>query len=87
MIEECNFKFVLDEEYTECELGLKKECSGENNCILYQIYKENYVVRETRTPVDDEFVRILCDYHGHMAVRKKEYDGKCPHCDRTVVKW
>jgi len=53
MIEECNFKFKLEPSYIECELGLKKECSGEDACILYQIYLTNHL-EEIKIVFDDK---------------------------------
>jgi hypothetical protein len=39
MIEECNFKYTLVDEYPDrCYLTPGKKCPGEMNCILYVLY-------------------------------------------------
>ena len=67
MIKECNFK----QEHGDikicvmCNINSSRhddnvyyyECSGEDNCVLYQIYKKTHVVGETRIPFDvDEYM-------------------------------
>jgi len=52
MIKECNFKYESRRTSNPiCGLG-RVSCLGEDNCILYQIYKETYVVREVRLPIE-----------------------------------
>ncbi len=35
----------------------------------------------------DEFVKIMCEQHREMAVRKENDDGKCPHCGKKIIYW
>ena len=72
MIEECNFKQktptsvqtevwcrIAPDMVTSTFSIIPSECVGEDNCILYQIYKENYVVREIKTPGELETERMI----------------------------
>jgi len=49
MINQCNFKYTYDK-FTACRIQLQQggtdtslvKCIGEDNCMLYQIYKMQY---------------------------------------------
>jgi len=88
MIEKCNFKSDVSglkpyRNYEwECDFTHNR-CPDEENCILFQLYKSN----ANHNFSEDGLIRIFCDYHGHMAIRKEDDNDKCPHCGKDVSKW
>lgn len=56
MIEECNFKGIIHKSlhYTECSIG-NMACVGEENCILFQIYKWNWL----KQPISNEDLKKI----------------------------
>lgn len=44
-------------------------------------------IQDSKESPDCQYVKILCDKHGYMALKKKDYNGKCPHCGKDVIKW
>jgi len=102
MIEECNFKHKgmhVRIKWDTCSLSIMKieetsnhivniECFGEDNCILYQIYK-----RDTRPSMDDTIcaqcgVKFKDDYQDDYTDELRErldvYDKKLRKAERLL---
>ena len=47
-----------------------EECDGENNCILYQIYKQNQPKRNQLTPLEEE--HYASDMRKYLRKEQKE---------------